>query len=135
MQAKGKDLEKILSETTYEVLPGLYKYAQLKELPSDSNHFAIVQDADEVTVVTNKPEALRGGVIHPSDYALVATNVSVPFYSVGYLAAISDAVASKGMNILILSTFSKDYFLVKHEELDKAQEAIQGLGLTRKSAI
>lgn len=62
------------------------------------------------------------------DYALIALNVSTPFYSVGFLATVSTAIAEHGMNILIISTFSKDYIMVREDKLDEARQVLIQMG-------
>ena len=57
--------------------------------------------------------------------------VSLPFYAVGFLSTISSAIAEKGMNILIASTYSKDYIMVREEHLSKAKEVLLSLGFKR----
>lgn len=75
----------------------------------------VSKDKDEITVVTKSKNLQYLDLVerNKEDYTLIALNVSVPFYSVGFLAAVSDAIAKAGMNILIISTYSKDYILVK----------------------
>ena len=65
-------------------------------------------------------------------YTLIALNVSIPFYSVGFLAAVSGAIAEKGLNILIVSTFSKDYILIKKSSEKIAVDALLELGFRNK---
>ncbi|MCX6812260.1 MAG: ACT domain-containing protein [Candidatus Berkelbacteria bacterium] len=64
-------------------------------------------------------------------YSLIALNVSVPFYSVGFLAAVSGAIAEKGLNILIVSTYSKDYILIKKSKQKIAVETLLNLGFKK----
>jgi len=61
-------------------------------------------------------------------YRLIALNVSIPFYSVGFLATVSQAIAEQGMNILVVSTYSKDYIMVKDDKLENAKSVLLGLG-------
>ncbi len=105
-------------------------YAQVLNAPSVDKHFMVSKDADEVTVVTkeeNLPE-LDIKERNKDFYRLIALNVSIPFYSVGFLATISQAIAEQGMNILIVSTYSKDYIMVKDDKLEKAKSVLMGLG-------
>ena len=132
MQASSPELTKILEASTFRVMPGVYKYVKAKVRPSSGDHFAIVEDRDEITVVTKQPEKVEAFETNPSDYVLVETGVSVPFYSVGYLAAIGQAIAARQMNLLFISTFSKDYFLVLKSKTEEAVEVLKELGLKAK---
>ncbi|MFN8553807.1 MAG: ACT domain-containing protein [Candidatus Obscuribacterales bacterium] len=54
-------------------------------------------------------------------YKLIALNVSVPFYSVGFIATVCDALASAGMNVLVVSTFSRDYIMVRVDLIERSR--------------
>ncbi len=124
------DVDEILKQSTFNVLPGVWSYLKVKKVP-ESNHFMITQDGFEITVVTQKDREAELDIIerNKEDRVLICLNVSIPFYSVGFLAAISSAIANDGMNILIISTYSKDYILVKRDSLDKAKNILNALGL------
>ncbi|MDD5041534.1 MAG: ACT domain-containing protein [Candidatus Peribacteraceae bacterium] len=120
------ELEGIIRQSTFSVVDGAYIYAKVAAFPANGDHFLVTKDSDEITVVTRAEYVSALSLIerNKDEYALVALNVSIPFYSVGFIAAVSAAIADKGMNILVVSTYSKDYILVMH---DKLQEAIQVL--------
>lgn len=65
-------------------------------------------------------------------WALIALNVSAPFYSVGFLAAVTSAIAKEDRNILVVSTYSKDYILVQYEFLEGARRVLLSLGFKEK---
>ena len=94
----------------------------------------VSQDKDEITVVTSEENLkdLDLAERNKEDYKLIALNVSAPFYSVGFLAAVSSAIAKKGMNILIVSTYSKDYILIKKQKLQDARQVLTSLGFQEK---
>lgn len=125
------ELKKILSQSSFKVVPGSYVYVKAKKRPADAKYFAIIEDAEEVTIVTSREEAkaLDYFEISDKDYCLIALNVAVPFYSVGFLAAVSETIAQAGLNILIISTFSKDYILVKSDACESAFSQLKKIGL------
>ncbi len=92
-------------------------------------------DEDEITIVTRQENVSGLKVLEKNKdiYTLIALNVSVPFYPVGFLATVSEAVAKEGMNILIVSTYSKDYIMVKKDCTDNVESVLLGLGFTEKS--
>ncbi|NTU77606.1 MAG: hypothetical protein HGA90_07345 [Alphaproteobacteria bacterium] len=53
---------------------------------------------------------------------------ATPFLAKGFLAKIMGTVAAQGLNILIVSTFSKDYAFFREEDHLVAKEALQGIG-------
>jgi hypothetical protein len=130
----SKKLEKIIRQSSFEVVEGAFIYAKVFAYPREDNHFMVSKDNDEITVVTKAENLgkLRLVEKNKETYALIALHVSIPFYSVGFLAAVSRAIANQGMDILIISTYSKDYVLVKKSELGEARSALKKLGLREK---
>jgi hypothetical protein len=116
-------------------MEGNFIYAKAAAYPSGEDHFMVAKDKDEITVVTKAENAGRLSLIEKNKeiYALIALHVSVPFYSVGFLAAVSKAIADRGINILIVSTYSKDYVLVKKAELETAKIALSESGFKETS--
>lgn len=130
----NKKLQEIIKQSTFEVIDGRFIYAKVERIPPFRDHFMISQDEDEITVVTREENLKQLDLIEKNKdfYKLVALNVSVPFYSVGFLATVSSAIAKAGMNILIVSTYSKDYIMVREEHVPKAKEVLLGLGFSPK---
>lgn len=46
----------------------------------------------------------------------------------GFLAKIAEIIANQGINILIVSTFSKDYIMIKEEFCEKGLQALKNVG-------
>ncbi len=124
-------LKEVIRASSFQVVTGDFVYAKVKTRPVDK-HFLVTEDESEITVVTKEEQLSELDLIERNKeiYTLVMLNVSVPFYAVGFLAAISSVIAEQGMNILIISTYSKDYILIKKESAEKAQWALHNLGLT-----
>lgn len=129
-----KEISKIIKESSFEIQSGRFIYCKVAEQPSPENHFMISKDADEITVVTKEENINEIKVIERNKdfYTLISLNVSIPFYSVGFLATVSDAIAKAGMNILIVSTYSKDYILIREDCTNKAKNVLLGLGFKEK---
>lgn len=124
------ELNKIIEQSSFEVQEGRYIYTKARSIPKSKNHFMVSQDQDEITVVTRKENLQDLDLIerNKDNYSLIALNVSVPFYSVGFLATVSGAIAKAGMNILIVSTYSKDYIMVKEDKLEQTRQVLLSLG-------
>jgi len=127
----NKQLKKIIQQSSFEVMGGGFIYGKAATYPRGEDHFMVSQDKDEITVVTKAGNAGKLNLIEKNKevYALIALHVSVPFYSVGFLAAVSKAIADRGIDILIISTYSKDYILVKKAELETTKIALRESGL------
>lgn len=130
----SQNLEDIIRQSTFEVQDGIFIYTKVKSLSESENHFMVSQDKDEITVVTLEENLKDLDLIerNKESYNLIALNVSIPFYAVGFLATVSNAIAKRGMNLLIVSTYSKDYILIKKEKLESARRALIDLGFQEK---
>lgn len=124
------ELQNIIQNSSFTVEPGIFVYTKARSVPVSAKHFLITQDRDEITVVTERQNLSEIDMIerNKDDYVLIALNVSIPFYSVGFLAAVSNKIAEVGMNILIVSTYSKDYIMVKYDLLEKAKGVLLNMG-------
>ncbi|MBM2820742.1 MAG: hypothetical protein HW405_502 [Candidatus Berkelbacteria bacterium] len=93
----------------------------------------ISKDADEITVVAEEKNLENLEIIerNKEDYKLIALKVSLPFYAVGFLATVTSAIAKEGMNVLVISTYSKDYILVKEENIVKVEQILLKLGFQK----
>ena len=129
-----KKLKKIIASSTFEVIHGRFVYTKVSKEPRLHNHFLISRDKDEITVVTEEGNLGELKIIERNkDYwTLIALNVSAPFYSVGFLAAVSSAIAKANRDVLIVSTYSKDYILVQHDFLDGVKRVLFALGFKDK---
>ena len=128
------ELQDIIRKSTFDIQVGKYVYAKVARFPEQNHHFFVSKDSDEITVVTKEEYIADLSMLerNKDDYALIALNVSIPFYCVGFLAVVSSAIADKGMDILIVSTYSKDYILVRHDKLDDAKSTLLDLGFSAK---
>jgi hypothetical protein len=126
----SKSAAEVIAKSSFQIEKGIYVYAKVSAATNDNDHFLVANDADEITIVTREENLAALSLIerNKDDYRLIKLTVFVPFYSVGFLATVSDAFASKGMNILIVSTYSKDYILVRAEHVKIAEDTLLMLG-------
>ena len=61
-------------------------------------------------------------------FRLLEFKMSTPFETPGFLAAIASKLASRQLNILLVSTFSKDWLLLREEDLETGLSSLQELG-------
>lgn len=125
------EIQEILEKSSFRHIAGIFVYAKARTVPV-AEHFMVTKDADEITVLTTEDRLGELELIerNKDSYALLELNVSVPFYAVGFLAAVTGAISAGGMNVLVVSTYSKDYILVRVEHTEKAIEALKVLGLS-----
>lgn len=128
-----KGLEEIINKSTYNIEDGVFVYCKVSRIDDIEKHFMISKDKDEITVVTNQENLKTLHLIEKNKdfYKLIALNVSIPFYSVGFLATVTKTIADIGANILVISTYSKDYILVRVEVIEQCERALIKLGFSK----
>lgn len=126
----NEELQNIIQNSNFDIQEGRYIYTQVKSVDPNKDYFMVTKDKDEITIVTREEDLEDLDLIEKNKdfYRLIALNVSIPFYSVGFLSTVSSAIADQGINVLIVSTYSKDYIMVKDDCLEKAKSALMGLG-------
>jgi hypothetical protein len=111
---------------------GVYVWARVRDLAAgDARHLLVSRDEKETTVVT-APEnvaALEALEVNPDRWLLLSIDCASPFYCVGFIARISARLSAAGIDILVLSTFSRDLFFVKEDEGERAAAVLRELGM------
>jgi hypothetical protein len=123
------DLNEVIRTSSVVVRRGRYAYLKAGSETDLADHFLIARDQDETTVVTeeaNLPETSFEEDV--KWFKLIEIRVSQPFVAKGFIARVTQAIAERDLNVLVVSTFSKDYFLVREETSETAIAALQDLG-------
>ncbi len=90
----------------------------------------VTRDETEITVVTQE-ENLAGLEVldlNADRWLLLAVDCANPFYCVGFIARISAVLSGAGFDILVVSTFSRDWVFVKEEDGPRAAELLRTAG-------
>jgi len=125
------NLEHVIRNSPVVLHPDRYAYLRASNAPPAGEHFFVCADEHETTVVTR--ESLVEEVPHDAIeawYRLLEFQISVPFEAPGFLAAISSALAEAGLNILIVSTFGRDYVLLRDADIELGLHVIKQLGFS-----
>ncbi len=127
-----KVIPNALEKGVFTIEAGSYVCAKVNSVPDSGEHFMVSKDNTEITVVTREENVKyldlleigkeRYGIILPASASSSRTS--------DFLAAISSALSGAGLDFLILSTYSKDYLLVKVSLLGQARQALLSLGMT-----
>ena len=122
------NLQQVIESSDITVHPGRYAYLKCQTVPP-GHHFMITQDPDEVTVLSKEIDIPDTPHIEATQWwKLLEIQVSMPFIATGFLAKVTSTVATKDLNILIVSTYSKDYALVREDNIAIATQALQDIG-------
>lgn len=93
----------------------------------------VARDELETTVVTSEENLgdVDALAINPDRWILLSIDCANPFYCVGFLAKTSAALSAAGLDILVISTFSRDCIMVKESEGEKAAAVLERVGFKR----
>lgn len=132
-----KELDAVIAASWFTVDEAVYVYASVTKVTEPEKHLLVVRDGTEITVATNTehlplPYCLR---INKDEWKLINIRCGNPFYCVGFIASITDALAITGIDIVIISSFSNDLILVMQHDLDRAVEVLVGIGFRQAKPI
>ncbi len=121
-------LQQEISLSKVIVHPGRYAYLKTdKQILGD--HFLISKDADEITIITEEKNVDTVNFSEATKwFKLFEIKAHVPFLTVGFIATITQAIAEKGLNVLVVCTYSKDYILIRDEGSNDAIQALKDIG-------
>ena len=93
----------------------------------------ISRDEKEITVVTRHLDDVEIIEINPDSWLFISIDCAQPFYCVGFIAKLSTMLSAAGLDILVLSTFSRDWVFVKEEEGGRAAEVLRNAGFAERA--
>ena len=123
------NLNDVIRTSRVVIRRGRYAFLKTRTDPEHADHFLITRDQDEITIVTEEKNLPHTSFEDDVKwFKLIEIRVSQPFVAKGFIACITRAIAEQDLNVLVVSTFSKDYFLVQEESMEKAVTALRNLG-------
>ncbi|MCX6652314.1 MAG: ACT domain-containing protein [Methanomassiliicoccales archaeon] len=87
--------------------------------------FAIVHHRGRYTVIGKKRKGR---------YRLLTFEVKLPQDLIGFLALVTDALAQVDVPVFVISSFETDHILIPREDLSRAVEALEGIGMEHLDA-
>lgn len=129
-QTYKKELEPVIAASWFTISEATYVYASVTEVQESEKHLLVVRDGTEITVATDVnhlplPHCLQ---VNKEHWKLLNIRCGNPFYCVGFIATITDALANVGIDIVIISSFSNDLILVMQQDLERAVEVLVRIG-------
>ena len=97
--------------------------------PRAELNFMLLRDPYEVTLLLEEDDwrAMRHAVRDAraeGGWRLVTFDIELPFTVVGYLARVTEILASAGVPVAALSAFSRDHLLIKQDDLAAALKVL-----------
>lgn len=122
------ELEDYFKDAKAYVWPEVF--AIVKSRKTYENAFANIVDKDEITVIIEQSKVVEEDVIEiEKDWKIITLDVVFPGDVVGVTAKISTALAKAGVSVMPIAAYSRDHFLVKEKDLDKAKNAFEEMGI------
>ncbi|HKR62688.1 MAG TPA: ACT domain-containing protein [Thermoanaerobaculia bacterium] len=129
----------VIPETTEHVIAastfhfgGTYRWASVRAIGDPAKHLMISRDEKETTVVTDDLSDLDVIEVNPDRWTLVSIDCSQPFYCVGFIARISGTLSAAGIDLLVLSTFTRDWVFVKEGDAPRAADVLRAAGFSER---
>ena len=121
----------VLAGSRFRLEAETFLWVKVRAVGHPERHRLIHRDEREITVVTTAEGLADLDVIETNRdrWALFTVDCANPFYCVGFLAAIADVLVARGVDILVISTFSRDLVFVAEAHVESAREALVEVGL------
>lgn len=123
--------QQLIERSTFR-LGGVYVYVRAGEVRHPERHLMITRDEKETTVVTLEENLGDVEVLERNQdrWLLLTIDCTNPFYCVGFIAKFAAVLSGAGIDILIVSTFSRDWVLVKEADGPRAARLLTGIGFS-----
>jgi len=123
--------EDVIARSTF-LRAGPFVYVRAGAVHHPESHLLVTHDDRETTVVTTEAQLGDVEVLERNQdrWTLFAIDCANPFYCVGFIAKISARLSGAGLDILVVSTFSRDWVLVKEDDAERAEELLVAMGFT-----
>lgn len=91
---------------------GRYVFASVDAVPAGLEPFAVIREAEGLTVVVTEVEALQYGLNGDLVFTRITPRTSTSLTAVGITAMISQTIASRGIPCNVIAGFNHDHFFV-----------------------
>ncbi len=124
----------VIRDSDFYLEPEVFYFVDAESVGKPNLHRLICRDDKEITVVTTQ-SGLADLVIKAQNneqWRLLVINCANPFYCVGFLKSIAGAMTTAGLDILLVSTFSRDYVFVKNQQTEQAVAVLLDIGFVKR---
>jgi len=106
------------------------KYAICKSKKTIPDAFVNIIDNKEITVIIDQ-EKLNSDIIeNEKDWRILTLDIIFPMNVAGVTAKVATALAKEGITIMPIAAYSRDHFLIKDKDIEKAIKVLEKLGIT-----
>lgn len=126
------NLTEIFQESSYSIEGFNYCVAKVTDEYDMSDCFMVTKDRMETTVICEEKYLSTNYLEVKKEYCLIGIDVAIPFNAPGFIATVSGKMALKGIPVLVVSTYSRDYFVISVRDYVSAISALDELGIKKK---
>lgn len=122
-----RDLQRLLAEMQPVLHPEPYGYACLdpaQPLPPEVVPFALIAEAEGLTLVAPEAQLTAAGVAHQGGWARISLTVVSDLAAVGLTAAVAQALASAGISANVIAGYHHDHVFLPRARADEAMAAL-----------
>lgn len=126
--------QNVINGSDFYLEADVFYFVDALHVKTPELHRLICRDEKEITVVTNAaglPD-LTIKSQNKEQWRLLVINCANPFYCVGFLQSISSAMTAAGLDILLVSSFSRDYVFVAAAHVEQAMQILQQIGFVKR---
>lgn len=110
---------------------GNYVFATTDSVPPGLEPFAIIREAEGLTLIVEATEAFQYGLGTSELFTRITPSAVTALNSVGLTATITQTIASRGIPCNVIAGFNHDHFFVP---ADRSQEVVSLLDSLSKQA-
>jgi hypothetical protein len=130
-----KNLTTLLRTMQPTLLDGNWSFVTVpngKPMPQGLNPLMTCREPEGLTMLLDEPDLAKSALPHAFFCKGISLHVSSSLYAIGFLAAVTDALARQSMSINIVSAFNRDYVFVPAARANEAVEVLKKLAATGK---
>lgn len=127
-------LKHVISLSSFRIQEGRYAYAKVKAVVDGPEHLMIINDGQEITVVTKDENLSSIGAeeVNKDRWRLINIKCGNPFYCIGFIAIITRALAIEGIDVVLTSSYTRDLVMVMENDLAKSVEILKREGFAEE---
>ncbi|MDA0565563.1 ACT domain-containing protein [Streptomonospora sp. S1-112] len=127
MSAPERDLARLLAGLDPHPHPGEYVFASCARVPEGLAAVVTVAEPEGWTVVCERAEAERTGLISSFPCAWITLRVHSALEAVGLTAAVAGALAGEGIACNVVAGFHHDHLFVPYAQGERAVALLRAL--------
>ncbi|MBI4983575.1 ACT domain-containing protein [Candidatus Woesearchaeota archaeon] len=123
------NLNQLLKSMQPKLLLGEFVFCIVKDVPPRFKPKMIFQEEEGVTLILEKEVADKNKLYYDKVWSLITLNVNSDLSAVGFLAAITPALAQAGISVNVVSAYHHDHLFVPEERAEEAIKILRKLSL------